>query len=341
MPDMTDMTDPAVTLAPGYSYRPPTEDDIPGVIAVMNAFDTSFLGHADDYEPDDLREDWSHLNPQTDAWVFIAPDGQMAGYGTETNMGYGQLHLDGYTHPDHRGKGIGPAILALGEARAATQIAQQPEGARVVLYNSVLLEDTAAHALLEARGLTLARTHWRMGIEMETPPPTPEWPTGVTPRAFIPGEDGRAVFDAIEEAFQDHWGHTPRAYDEWRTRLQRPNFDPALWFLAVDTTTPAGEIAGVCTCWLRPSGGWVGTLAVRRPWRRRGLGQALLYQAFGAFHQRGVTSVGLGVDAQSLTGATRLYERAGMHPTMRIATFARELRPGVDLRVQELAQTEA
>jgi hypothetical protein len=30
-----------------------------------------------------------------------------------------------------------------------------------------------------------------------------------------------------------------------------------------------------------------------------------------------------------------------MRPTMRIATFARELRPGVDLRVQTLAQTEA
>jgi GNAT superfamily N-acetyltransferase len=339
------MTKPAIALAPGYSYRAPTEDDIPGIIAVMSAFDTSFLGHSDDYEPEDIREDWSHLNPATDAWVFMAPDGSMAGYGTETNMGYGNLQIDGYTRPNHRGRGVGASIITLGEARAATQIARQPEGARVVLYNSVLIEDTAAHALLEARGFSLARTHWRMGIElaemagMDAPPPAPEWPTDITMRTFVPGADERAVFDTIEESFQDHWGHTPRNYDEWLTRLERPTFDPSLWFLAVDGA--AGEFAGVCTCWLRPAGGWVGTLAVRRPWRRHGLGLALLYQAFGEFYRRGVTSVGLGVDAQSLTGATRLYERAGMHPTMRIATFARELRPGVDLSVRELAQTEA
>ena len=335
---MANITTISISLAPGYSYRPPTDDDIPAIIGVMNAFDISFLGHSDDYEPDEVRDDWSHLNPQTDAWVFFAPDGQMAGYGTESNLGYGKLQLDGYVHPEHRGKGIGSAIIALGEARAATQIEQQPEGARVILYNSVLIEDTAAHALLEVRGYRLARTHWRMGIEMDAPPPEPVWPAGITVRTAIPGQDERPVFDAIEEAFQDHWGHTPREFDEWvRRHASRATFDPSLWFLAMS----GDEIAGVAVNRMRQTGGWVGTLGVRRPWRKHGLGLALLYQSFGAFFQRGVKSVGLGVDAQSLTGATRLYERAGMRPIMRIATFARELRPGKDLSVQELAQDEA
>ena len=335
---MANITTTSISLAPGYSYRPPTDDDIPAIIGVMNAFDTAFLGHSDDYEPDEVRDDWRNLNPLTDAWVFFAPDGQMAGYGTQTNMGYGLLQLDGYVHPEHHGKGIGSAILALGEARAAAQIEQQPEGARVILYNSVLIEDTAAHALLEARGYSLARTHWRMGIEMDAPPPEPVWPAGITVRTAIPGQDERAVFDTIEEAFQDHWGHTPREYDEWlRRHASRAEFDPSLWFLALS----GDEIAGVAVNRMRLAGGWVGTLGVRRPWRKHGLGLALLYQSFGAFHQRGVKSVSLGVDAQSLTGATRLYERAGMRPIMRIATFARELRPGVDLSVQELAQTDA
>jgi GNAT superfamily N-acetyltransferase len=332
------MADTTVALAPGYSYRPPSEDDIPAIIDVLNAFDTFFVGHADGYTPDDIREEWGHLNSLIDAWVFIAPDGHIVGYGTETNMEYGQLQIDGYTHPNHRGKGIGSAIIALGEARAKTQIESQPEGARVMLYNSVLIEDTAAHGLLEARGYSFVRTHWRMGIEMDAPPPEPSWPANVTMRTAIQGQDERAIFDTIEEAFQDHWGHTPRDYDEWLQRLAtRPDFDPSLWFLALDED----KIAGVSTCRMRPTGGWVGTLAVRRPWRRHGLGLALLYQSFGEFYRRGVTNVSLGVDAQSLTGATRLYERAGMHPTMRIATFARELRPGVDLSVQELAQAEA
>jgi len=332
MPDTPD------TLAPGYTYRTPTDDDIPAIIAVMSAFDTYFTGHSDGYyTADDIRDDWSHLNPQTDTWAFFAPDGRIVGYGTETNMGYGQLQIDGYTHPEHRGKGIGATIIALGQERAQTQIDQQPDGARVILFNSVLIEDTAAHALLEARGFSLVRTHWRMGIEMDAPPPEPVWPAGVTMRTAISGQDERAIFDTIEEAFQDHWGHTPRNYDEWLTRATRPDFDPSLWLLAIG----GDEIAGVSTCRMRPNGGWVGTLAVRRPWRRHGLGLALLYQSFGEFYRRGVTSVGLGVDAQSLTGATRLYERAGMHPTMRIATFGRELRPGVDLSVQELAQNQA
>jgi ribosomal protein S18 acetylase RimI-like enzyme len=54
---------------------------------------------------------------------------------------------------------------------------------------------------------------------------------------------------------------------------------------------------------------------VRRPWRQRGLGLALLLHSFNNFYQRGDRAVGLGVDAQSLTGATRLYEKAGMRVT--------------------------
>jgi mycothiol synthase len=53
-------------------------------------------------------------------------------------------------------------------------------------------------------------------------------------------------------------------------------------------------------------------LGVRRPWRRRGLGLALLRCAFGEFYRRDIRMVALAFDSQSLTGATRLYERAGM-----------------------------
>ena len=58
--------------------------------------------------------------------------------------------------------------------------------------------------------------------------------------------------------------------------------------------------------------GYVGLLGVRRPWRRKGLGEALLLRSFQAFRERGWTRGTLGVDASSPTGATRLYERAGM-----------------------------
>jgi mycothiol synthase len=107
--------------------------------------------------------------------------------------------------------------------------------------------------------------------------------------------------DPIEDTF-DEWRH-------WTTK--RDNFEPTLWFLALD----GEDIAGFSLCRqddTDPSAGYVAMLGVRRPWRRRGLGEALLLHAFAAFRARGYTRATLGVDASSPTGATRLYERAGM-----------------------------
>jgi mycothiol synthase len=53
-------------------------------------------------------------------------------------------------------------------------------------------------------------------------------------------------------------------------------------------------------------GGWIQVLLTRRPWRRLGVGAALLRNGFGRFWARGERSVGLGVDAASATGAFRL-----------------------------------
>jgi ribosomal protein S18 acetylase RimI-like enzyme len=77
---------------------------------------------------------------------------------------------------------------------------------------------------------------------------------------------------------------------------------------------------------------------VRRPWRKRGLGLALLNHSFGEFYRRGYRRVGLGVDAQNLTGALRLYEKAGMRadPARRFSVYEKELRLGVDLAVETL-----
>jgi len=80
--------------------------------------------------------------------------------------------------------------------------------------------------------------------------------------------------------------------------------------------------------------GWVGTLGVRRPYRRQGLGLALLRHSFAEFYRRGRRRVGLGVDSQNLTGATRLYQKAGMHVSRVQLIFEKELRPGVVLSTQ-------
>jgi ribosomal protein S18 acetylase RimI-like enzyme len=93
------------------------------------------------------------------------------------------------------------------------------------------------------------------------------------------------------------------------------------------------QVAGVSMNWIEDEenarvgvdAGWLGNVSVRRPWRRRGVGRALLLHAFRELHARGAERVGLGVDAQNPSGATRLYESVGMAVEADHATFAKPL----------------
>jgi GNAT superfamily N-acetyltransferase len=147
-------------------------------------------------------------------------------------------------------------------------------------------------------------------------------------RAFIPGQDERAVFDTVEAAFADHWNHIPSEFDEWISRTQRSGFDPSLWLLA---EAEDGTIPAVSLGTLREDHGWINTVATLRAWRGRGLAGALLRASFRAFWDHDTRVVALGVDAQSPTGATRVYEAAGMRAGSSAVIFQKILRPGVDL----------
>jgi ribosomal protein S18 acetylase RimI-like enzyme len=115
-------------------------------------------------------------------------------------------------------------------------------------------------------------------------------------------------------------------------------FDPTLWFLAMD----GDEIAGVSLCRPKsnddPEMGYVSNLSVRRPWRKRGIGLALLQHSFGEFYRRGKRKAGLGVDAENLTGALRLYENAGMHIHLAFDLFEKTVRSGREISVESLSE---
>ena len=74
--------------------------------------------------------------------------------------------------------------------------------------------------------------------------------------------------------------------------------------------------------------GWINHQGIRRPWRGKGIGKALLLHSFREFYQRGTHKVGLNVDAQSLTGAHLLFARAGMHSILSYHLYEKELRAG-------------
>jgi mycothiol synthase len=199
---------------------------------------------------------------------------------------------------------------------------------RVSLRSTIDNRDPVSHNLHRHEGYQPLRYHWRMEIVLDGPPPEPKFPEGIELRPFIKGEHDVAVWQAQNEAFRDHWGSHDNTLEEWqRSRFGDPEFDPSLWAIAWD----GDQVAGFSLNRYRMGIGWIRTLGVRRPWRKRGLGEALLYYSFGEFYRRGMPTIGLGVDAQNPTGATRLYQKVGMHAASEFVTYEKELRPGRDV----------
>lgn len=330
------MTDP-ITLPEGYLVRPATLRDAAQIIEIIRLYDIAQQGESNQTE-EDLMVEWQrpNFNLATDSWVILPPP--TAYRPADLVVAYQELwnrhehcilSADGYVRPGYEGLGIGTTMLRLAEAEALRQhVPAAPPGRRVFLRNGVDGSDPAATQLHSNEGYQPSRYIWTMAIQLESPPPPIQtWPAGVRLQDFRLGQDDRQVFETIDEAFQDHWGYTPMSYELWRLRrLERQEFDAGLWFLAWD----GDQIAGAALCDVREDVCWVNQLAVRRPWRRRGLGLALLQTAFASFFQRGFTDVRLGVDAENPTGATQLYEKAGMHVYHRYIVFDKVLRDGIE-----------
>jgi ribosomal protein S18 acetylase RimI-like enzyme len=196
--------------------------------------------------------------------------------------------------------------------------------------------------LFEDLGYRRIRSNYEMRIELNAPPPEAVWPEGLTVRTYNPETDLEAVYRADQDAFRDHFGFVEAPFEEGLERFKHflteyEGFDPSLWYIAWD----GDEVTGICLCrpnsYEDPDLAYVNTLGVRRPWRRHGLGLAFLQHAFGEFYRRGKRKAALGVDAENLTGALRLYKKAGMHIHKQFNLFEKELRPGREISVQSLA----
>ncbi len=269
------------------------------------------------------------INAAEDFFVAVAPDGSIVG--TATNMVNPRVGRAGSTvlvRADYlRASDLATQLVQRSDTAILNRgAALVPPDVPIYVDRQVIENMPGYAALVAAQGYTLTRVFYEMIIEFAGDLPPAVLPAGLVLRPFDAAQHARAVHQAHQESFRDHWGHvedTP--FDDWVHRLESPDYDPALWLVVWD----GDEIAGIALC-LPTTGeanlGWVEILGVRRQWRRRGLAQALLQQAFYLFGQRGLTRAGLGVDADSRTNAVALYERAGMHVRKRAFTYRKILR---------------
>jgi mycothiol synthase len=330
------------TLSGQFTVRPATLDDVEAAVELINACTIELTG-----EPrvsvQDVCSDWQQpgFDLETDTLLVFSPGGELVGHVELWDNEYVRIYVRGDVRPEFRGRGIGTALCRWAEERARQSIPKAPEGARIVLFQEAFNTDEAAQELLRRQGYQVVRHSFHMRVEMDGPPPEPAVPARLTIRPFICGQEERAMVMAVHEAFRDQWGFVERpfeqVYQEWMHLMEtHPDVDPSLWFVAVDEQ--ANEIAGTSfghpTWGEDPEMGWIFGVGVRRPWRRRGLALALLQHCLAALYRRGRRTVGLGVDAQSLTGATRLYENAGMHVYRQFVHYGKELRPGEELSIQ-------
>ena len=285
--------------------------------------------------PEELEREWKSpgFNLEKNAWVVETSDGRIVGFQEFNNRhAHASLMGDGYVHPDYHGRGIGTAMLRALEARASEEMKLAEPDLRVFIRNGMPIGDTSARQLHEMEGYRPIRFSWHMEITLENTPSAPAWPDGIKLRPFVLEQHSRAVFEAHEEAFSDHWGHTPGTFERWQHHMMsRVELNSSLWFIAWD----GDQIAGYSLCRYRMGIGWIGTLGVRRAWRKRGLGEALLLHSFGEFYKRATKTIGLGVDAENPTGATRLYKKAGMHVAAEYIIYEKEMRSGREPEEQE------
>jgi mycothiol synthase len=333
-------------LPQGFYSRPATMDDLEPTVNMLNTWSKKMLG-VESFELTDFGSEWTTpgFELERDTRLVLAPNGEIVGYNEVWDID--DPHVQVYTwarvHPEYSGRGIGSYLMAWAEERGRTALLKAPPQARVILRGHCLSLDQAAAELFSASGFKLNRHSLRMVIELNGTPPEPVWPEGVSVRTLVVGQDEPAALRAVRASFQDHWGYVEHPFEEeldrWKHRMETDEiFDPSLWFLAIAGDRVVGTALNYPYVDDDHDMGWVGTLGVVREWRRKGLGLALLHYSFQEFHRRGKRKVGLGVDAQNLTGATRLYLKAGMHPdpNREWSMFEKELRPGRELRTQSV-----
>jgi mycothiol synthase len=238
----------------------------------------------------------------------------------------------GSVDPAFRRRGIGTWLMAWALDRARERASREDPLVAVKLASFSEDNEIGHRALLAGVGLEPVRHFFLMrrplSEAMSEAIPDAPLPDGLEIRP-VTQDQWRAIFDAENEAFRDHWGHREGTERAFQTTYAHDELDTSLWVVAWD----GDQIAGVVQNWIWPEEnralgverGWLEHISVRRPWRRRGLARAITAESLRRFRDRGLEDAMLGVDSENPNGALGLYEGLGFALRSRAAAYRRPL----------------
>ena len=290
---MTAIHIPNAPDIPGLRFRTyEGEIDIPAMSRVMSAA-SGANGNPEGFRSEsELRNELAHPS-STDPWAdlvltFVGDELVAVSEATFEDANEGMRHYQSYCyiHPAWRDRGLGSALLPRMEARLREIAAAHEQPAPPLLVTRTDEPEPAARALVEAHGYRMARQYHLMvrpdldAIDAPAPPP------GIDIRPVSRDELPR-VWDAMAEAFKDHFGAMDTSQASFQRWISSPRMDPDGMICAFDGDEVAAGVQAAVTPgeneehgYLR---GWTDPVFTRRAWRRRGLAYAcLLYTSDAA-----------------------------------------------------------
>jgi mycothiol synthase len=220
--------------------------------------------------------------------------------------------------PSHQGRGIGSSILRWALDVAARRM--HHEGAFDV-QTMASAPNAKARLLFEGAGFRHLRSMWDMHRDVRGYDGAAALPDDVAIRTFRAGRDERTFWRVTEDAFAEHFNHTPTPFESWEASwLAAGDLHPDRMLLAERDGAVVGETAWVDS---EPDG-YIVSVGVLPEHRGHGIAQALLRRAFADIAAAGFPNATLTVDAENTTGAVELYRKVGMEPIRETHIFQRE-----------------
>lgn len=314
------------------------ESDFPQMAALIQA-----CADADQVEdattPEELANWFAHMtncDPHKDVLFVEDAVGEMIAYcqnywRREEATGYYFYVHTARVLPKWRRRGIGRALLHHMQRRIREVAVEQGHPADAPRFFHTWAADTevAIEKLLVSEGYAPVRHSFEMTrplVAGEDDIPRFPLPEGFEVRPVRP-EHWRALWEADVEAFRDHWGFTEPTEENYQGWIHWKWFRPELFRVAWDIER--NEIAGAVENFINEDEnakynrkrGYTEGIFVRRPYRKRGLARALIALSLQMHKDLGMTEAALGVDAENLTGALRVYEACGFRVAKRYTTY--------------------